>query len=77
MQQARALEESYIAEQKAELARSERERSTQIANIVVPAEIAKQRAIIEAQAMAETIRENAKGEADAIFAKWKLRQRVC
>ncbi|MBK7467360.1 MAG: SPFH domain-containing protein [Saprospiraceae bacterium] len=69
VQQARALEESYIAEQKAELARSERERSTQIANIVVPAEIAKQRAIIEAQAMAETIRENAKGEADAIFAK--------
>lgn len=69
VQQARALEESYLAEQKAELARSERERSTQIANIVIPAEIAKQRAIIEAQAAAETIRENAKGEADAIFAK--------
>lgn len=69
VQQAKALEEAYLAEQKAELARSERERSTQIANIVVPAEIAKQRAIIEAQAAAETIRENAKGEADAIFAK--------
>lgn len=69
VQQAKALQESYVAEQKAELARSERERSTQIANIVVPAEIAKQRAIIEAQAAAETIRENAKGEADAIFAK--------
>jgi flotillin len=69
VQQARAMEESYLAEQKAELARSERERSTQIANIVIPAEIAKQRAIIEAQAAAETIRENAKGEADAIFAK--------
>lgn len=69
VQQAKALEESYVAEQKAELARSERERSTQIANIVIPAEIAKQRAIIEAQAAAETIRENAKGEADAIFAK--------
>lgn len=69
VQQAKALEESYVAEQKAELARSERERSTQIANIVIPAEIAKQRAIIEAQAQAETIRENAKGEADAIFAK--------
>ncbi|MDZ4667261.1 MAG: SPFH domain-containing protein [bacterium] len=69
VQQARALEESYVAEQRAELARSERERSTQIANIVIPAEIAKQRAIIEAQAAAETIRENAKGEADAIFAK--------
>ena len=69
VQQAKALEESYIAEQKAETARSERERSTQIANIVVPAEIAKQKAIIEAQANAERIRENAKGEADAIFAK--------
>ncbi|MBK9247158.1 MAG: flotillin family protein [Ignavibacteria bacterium] len=69
VQQARALEESYVAEQKAELARSERERSTQIANIIVPAEIAKQRAIIGAQAAAETMRENAKGEADAIFAK--------
>ncbi|KIC93165.1 flotillin family protein [Flavihumibacter solisilvae] len=69
VQQARAMEEAYQAEQKAELARSERERSTQIANIVVPAEIAKQKAIIEAQAEAERIRENAKGEADAIYAK--------
>lgn len=69
VQQAKALEEAYLAEQKAETARSERERSTQIANIVVPAEIAKQRAIIEAQADAERIRENARGEADAIFAK--------
>lgn len=69
VQSARALEESYLAEQKAEMARSERERSTQIANIVIPAEISKQKAIIEAQAAAETIRENAKGEADAIFAK--------
>lgn len=69
VQQAKALEEAYSAERKAEIARSERERSTQIANIVVPAEIAKQRAIIEAQAEAEAIRENAKGEADAIYAK--------
>lgn len=69
VQQAKALEESYLAEQKAETARSERERSTQIANVVVPSEIAKQKAIIEAQAEAERIREQAKGEADAIFAK--------
>lgn len=69
VQQAKALEESYIAEQKAETARSERERSTQIANVVIPAEIAKQRAIIEAQAEAERIRESAKGEADTIYAK--------
>ena len=37
--------------------------------MVIPAEIAKQRAIIEAQAEAEKTRELAKGEADAIFAK--------
>ncbi|KGO90792.1 flotillin family protein [Flavobacterium suncheonense] len=69
VQQAKALEESYVAEQKAEQARAERERSTQNANIVVPAEIAKQKAIIDAQAEAERIREQAKGEADAIYAK--------
>jgi len=69
VQQARALEEAYLAEQKAELARSERERSSQIANIIVSAEIEKQKAIIQAQAEAEKIREQAKGEADAIFAK--------
>jgi flotillin len=69
VQQAKALEESYHAEQAAENARAERERSTQNANIVVPAEIAKQRAIIEAQAIAEQSRVQAKGEADAIFAK--------
>lgn len=69
VQQAKALEDAYHAEQRAEAARSERERATQIANIVIPAEIAKQRAIIEAQASAETLRENAKGEADAIYAR--------
>ncbi|AWV97390.1 flotillin family protein [Arcticibacterium luteifluviistationis] len=69
VQEANALKDAYIAEQKAEMARSERVRSTQIANVVVPAEISKQKAIIDAQAEAERIRENAKGEADAIFAK--------
>lgn len=69
VQQAKAMEEAYLAEQRAETARAERERSTQNANVVVPAEIAKQRAIIEAQAEAERIRVQAKGEADAIYAK--------
>lgn len=69
VQQAKALEEAYLAEQKAEIARSERERSTQLANVIVPAEIAKQKLIIEAQADAEQYREKAKGEADAIYAK--------
>jgi flotillin len=69
VQQAKALEESYLAEQKAETVRQERERASQVANIVVPAEIAKQKAIIDAEAQAEKVRVNAKGEADAIFAK--------
>ena len=69
VQQAKALEEAYLAEQKAEMARSERERSTQVANLVVPAEMTKQQIIIQAQADAEKIRERAKGEADAIFLK--------
>jgi len=69
VQQAKALQEAYSAEQKAELVRAERERSTQIANVVVPTEIEKQKIIIEAQAEAEKLREQAKGEADAIFAK--------
>ncbi|MCC5931009.1 MAG: flotillin family protein [Cyclobacteriaceae bacterium] len=69
VQQAKALEESYQAERTAETARSERERATQTANVIVPTEIAKQKAIIDAQAEAERVREQAKGEADAIFAK--------
>jgi flotillin len=69
VQSAMALQEAYVAEQKAETARAERERSTQNANVVIPAEIEKQKAIIQAQAEAERIREQAKGEADAIFAK--------
>jgi flotillin len=69
VQEAKALEEAYHAEQKAETARADRERSTQNANVVIPAEIAKQKAIIEAQAVAERFREQAKGEADAIYVK--------
>jgi flotillin len=67
VQAAKALEEAYLAEQKAEEARADRERASQNANIVVAAEIQKQKAIIEAQAEAERIRERAKGEADAVL----------
>jgi len=67
VQSAKALEEAYLAEQKAESARAERERAAQNATIVVSAEIQKQKLIIEAQAEAERVREKAKGEADAIF----------
>ncbi|HZK03450.1 MAG TPA: SPFH domain-containing protein [Bacteroidaceae bacterium] len=69
VQQAKALHDAYLAERDAELARAERERSTQQANILVAQEIDKKRVIIEAEAEAERIRVNAKGQADAIFAK--------
>ena len=69
VQQAPALQEAYAAEREAELARAERERSTQQANVIVPQEVEKQRIVIEAEAEAERARVKAKGEADALFAK--------
>lgn len=69
VQAAKALEESYAAEKDAEMARAERERSSQMADVVVPAEIDKQKVEIEAEAEAEMIRRRAKGEADAILFK--------
>lgn len=69
VQAAKALEEAYLAEKEAEIARAEREKATQAANIVVPAQIDKEKAIIDAEAEAERLRRLAKGEADAIFAK--------
>lgn len=67
--QARALEEAYAAEQLAENARATRDKATQTANVVVPAEIDKQKIEIAAEAIAEQTRRHAKGEADAIFMK--------
>ncbi|MEO8934115.1 MAG: SPFH domain-containing protein [Xanthomarina sp.] len=69
VQTAKALEESYAAEQIAEAARAERERSSQMADIIVPAEIDKRKVEIDAEAQAENIRRIARGEADAILYK--------
>jgi flotillin len=69
VQAAKALEESYVAEQLAEKARAERERATKEADVIVHAEIEKRRVEIDAEAKAETIRRIAKGEADATLAK--------
>ncbi|TYP99992.1 flotillin [Tenacibaculum adriaticum] len=69
VQTAKALEESYAAEKEAETARAERERSSQMADIIVPAEIDKKKVEIDAEAEAERIRRKAKGEADAILFK--------
>ncbi len=75
VQAAKALEEAYKSERDAELARAEREKATQQANIVVPAQIEKEKAIIDAEAEAEKVRRMAKGEADAIYAKMDAQAR--
>ena len=75
VQAAKALEEAYKSERDAELARAEREKATQQANVVVAAQIEKEKAIIEAEAEAEQIRRKAKGEADAIYAKMDAQAR--
>jgi flotillin len=67
--QAKALEEAYSAERKAEEVRAERDKATQTANIVVPAQIDKEKIEIAAEAIAEQTRRHAKGDADAIFLK--------
>ncbi len=69
VQAAQAREQSYAAEQQAEIARASRERATQEADVIVASEIEKRRIEIEADAEAERIRRHARGEADAIFAK--------
>ena len=75
VQAAKALEEAYKSERDAELARAEREKATRQANIVVAAQIEKEKRIIEAEAEAEQLRRKAKGEADAIFAKMDAQAR--
>ncbi|MBR4826392.1 MAG: flotillin family protein [Bacteroidales bacterium] len=75
VQAAKALEEAYKSERDAEIARAEREKATQQANIVVAAQIEKEKAIIEAEAVAEQLRRKAKGEADAIYAKMDAQAR--
>lgn len=66
--EANAKQESYIAEQKAEKARAERETSTLEADIITKTEIEKRKKELEAEAEAEQIRRKARGEADAIKA---------
>ncbi len=75
VQTAKALEEAYKAEQEAELSRSERERATRMADVVIPAEIDKQQVQIAAEAEAEKTRRIAKGEADAILMEMEAKAR--
>lgn len=67
--EAKALEEAYESERKAEIARAERDKASQMADIVIPSQIDKEKVEIDAEAEAERIRRHAKGDADAIFFK--------
>jgi len=69
VQKAKALEESYAAEKIAEEARALRKQAEQNADIVVPAQIQKNKIEIDAEAEAEQIRRIAKGQADSILFK--------
>ncbi len=75
IQAAKALEESYAAEQEAEAARFALEKATLEANVIVQAEIKKREIELQAEAAAEEIRRKAKGEADAIYAKMEAEAR--
>ncbi len=75
VQAAKAKEESYAAEQQAEIARASREKATKEADVIVASEIEKRKIEIQADAEAENIRRKAKGEADAIYAKMEAEAR--
>ncbi len=67
--EAKAKEEAYTAQQQAEKARAALELATQQADILVNAQIEKEKKVLEAEAEAEQARRLAQGEADAILAK--------
>jgi flotillin len=67
--EAKVLEEAYVSEQAAERQRAERDKASQYADIVVPAQIAKDRQIVEADAEAERVRRIQQGMADAVRAE--------
>ncbi len=67
--EAKALEESYVAEKEAEIGRAHREEATRRADIIIPVQIDKEKIEIAAEAIAEQTRRHARGQADAIFMK--------
>lgn len=67
VQAANALTEAYGAEKLSQDARAQMEKSKQTAEVIVAAEIAKDKVVIEAEAQAEKNRRVAKGEADGKF----------
>jgi flotillin len=75
VQAAKALEEAYLAEEEAEKIRARKEKATQEADVLVKAQIEKEKIEISAEAVAEEMRRKAKGEADAIYAKLEAEAR--
>lgn len=69
VQAAAAQEEAFAAEKRAEDARAIREEAKQKADVVVPANIAKEKQIIEAEAKAEQTRREQQGIADGEYAR--------
>ncbi|MDE7279060.1 MAG: flotillin family protein, partial [Oscillospiraceae bacterium] len=70
-----AKEEAYAAQREAEEKRAEVEMATQKADIIVKAQIEKEKAEIAAEAEAEVLRRKARGEADALYAKMEAEAR--
>jgi flotillin len=75
IQEAKAQEAAYAAQQIAETARALKEKATLEADVIIETEIKKRRMELEAEAEAEQIRRRARGEADAIFAKLEAEAR--
>lgn len=69
VQAAEAEKEGYAAQKEAELVRAQKEEATQKANVIVPAEIAKEKLVIEAEAQAEKTRREQQGIADGEYAR--------
>lgn len=67
VQRAKAEEEGLRQEKSTEDMRALKNKSTLNADQIIPAQVAKEKLVIEAQADAEQIRERAKGQADAKF----------
>ncbi len=69
VQTAAAQEAGYKAEQQAEIARAERERATQQADVVVPAEIDKDKKVIDAEAKKTQMILDGQGKGESIKAE--------
>lgn len=63
---ARVQQEAYLAQREAELARAEKDKASQYASVVVPAEVEKQRIETIAAAEAARVQIESKGKGDAI-----------